>query len=338
VNILGIILVLYMPLAIGCIFDFITRQKKANQIETYLIGFFSFFLMQGVIFSLYNFVHIPFETCCRILTYSNYGIAGLSIIVLLFKLRHIKEVDFKKLIPRKNELVVLGILLLAILVVIARIVSIYNYERNDIMLDTVRVNVLTNTVNTYNPLTNRPYELGLINSKKLVTMPLLYTYWCITYGIDARVLLYFVCTFQTLFCIFMACKCATTGVLKTKRKRRLCLFFVAVLLASGDYFAGAIGYRVLWNGYDGATIVAAVMMAYVIYLVMYWYRLERGDYGKKKIAARIVLALRLLICLCSTLFLTGLATGALLIILCLGTMIVCATLRFGKEENHDRNL
>jgi len=332
VNILGIFLLLYMPLALGCIFNFITRQKKTNQIETYLIGFFSFFLMQGAVFSLYNFVNVPYETCCKILNYASYGIAALSVIVLIFSAKKFKEVDFKKLLPHKNELLVFGIMILAIAVVVFRIANLFYYERDDLMLETVRVNVLTNTVNTYNPLTNRPYELGLINSKKLITLPLLYTYWCTTYGINPRILLYLVCTYQTLVCVFMACKCVMNSVLKTKRKQRLCMFFLAVLLASGDYFKGAVGYKVLWNGYDGATIVVAVMMAFIIYLVMYGYRLERGDYGDSKWAGRIGILLKLLICFASTLFITGIPTGALLLVLCLISMTICASLRFGKEE------
>lgn len=331
-DILGIFLILYMPLALGSIFNFITRQKRTNQIETYLIGFFSFFLLQGVIFSLHNFVNVPFETCCKLLTYTTYAVVALSVVAFAFNVKQLKELDYSKLLPRKKELLVLGIMLLAIAVVIVRVISLYYFERDDLMLETVRINVLTGTVNTYNPLTGRPYELGLIKSKLLVTMPLYYTYWCVTYGIDARVLLYLVCIFQTIVCIFMSCKCAMSAVMKTRRKQMLCVFFLAVLLASGDYFKGAIGYKVLWNGYDGGSIVVAVMMAYIIYLVMYWYRLERGDYGKSKWGTRIVLVLRFLICVASTLFMTGIATGALLIVLCLASMIICATLRFGKEE------
>ena len=331
-NILGIFLILIMPLAIGIDFNFITRQKKTNQIETYLIGFFSFFLLQGVIFSLYNFVNIPFETCCDILTYTNYGLFGLAIFVSIIGFKDYVLTDAKKHLIKKEELVSLIVLLIAIAVVVYRIISIFGYERDDIMLETVRINVLTNTVNTYNPLTGRAFELGLITSKKIITLPLLYTYWCMTYGIDARILLYIVCIIQTFVCVLIACRCAMTAVIKLRKKQYLCLFFVAVMLTSGDYFKGSIGYKILWNGYDGAAIIAAVMIVYVIYLVMDMYRLERGDYGKASWGQRIVRIFKFLICLASTLFITGLATGALMVILCLISMIVCATLRFGKEE------
>lgn len=331
-NILGIFLIIILPFALGTVINFITRQKETNQIETYLIGFFSFFLLQGVIFSLHNFVHVPYELCCKLLTYSTYIIIGWFILLAVFGFKKYIIKDIKNLGIRKEEMLVFAIMVFAMAVVVLRIVSLYGYERDDMMLETVRVNVLTNTVNAYNPLTGRPYELGLIKSKKLVTMPLYYTYWCITYGIEARTLLYLVCTLQTYFCVFMATRCTMTAIVKTKRKQFLCTFFVAVLLASGDYFKGAIGYKVLWNGYDGMTIIVAVMMAYIIYLVMDIYRLERGDYGDKTLGKRLIRILRIMLCLASTIFMSGLATGLLLLALCLLSMIVCATLRFGKEE------
>lgn len=331
-NILGIFLIIFTPFALGTIINFITRQKKTNQIETYLIGFFSFFLIQGVIFSLYNFVHVPFETCCKLLSYVNYGIIGCFLIIAVFGFKTYIAKDIKSLAIRKEEILIFSILVVAVIVVICRVFSLYYYERDDIMLDTVRINILTDTVNTYNPLTGRPYELGMITSKKLVTMPLYYTYWCVTYGIGARALLYLVCTYQTLACVFLATRCTMTAILKSRRKKMLGSFFVAVLLASGDYFKGAIGYKVLWNGYDGTAIIAAVMMAYIIYLVMDIYRLERGDYGDKTWGARLIRIFRIMLCLASTIFMASLATGLLLLVLCLMSMIVCATLRFGKEE------
>ena len=240
--------------------------------------------------------------------------------------------DANKLALKKEERVVFSILLIAVAVVVARVISIYNFERDDLMLETVRINVITSTVNIYNPMTGRLYELGLITSKKLVTLPLLYTFWCTYYGIDARVLLYIICTLQTFICVLFACRCTMQSVIKSRRKQYLCSFFIAVLLASGDYFKGAIGYKVLWNGYDGSTIIVAVMMAYVIFMIMDMYRLERGDYGKTTWSQRLLRMFKLLICLGATLFMSGLATGLLLIVLCLLSMIVCATLRFGKEE------
>ncbi len=331
-NILGIFLIFIMPFALGIIFNFITRQKKTNQIETYLIGFFSFFLIQGAIFSLNTFLNIPFNSCCKILSYTSYALLGIAVIISVVRFKDYVLWDIQKMRLKKEEALSFGIMMLTILIVVARIIYLSDFERDDIMLETVRINVLTSTVNTYNPMTGRLFELGFITSKKLVTLPVYYSYLCMNYGISPRVLLYIVITLQTLFCTMFACRCAMTAVIKSRRKQYLCSFFVAVVLASGDYFKGAVGYKVLWNGYEGATIVVAVMMAYVIYLVMDIYRLERGDYGKSSWGKRLVRVFKLIICFAATLFISSLATGFLMIALCLLSMIVCASLRFGKEE------
>lgn len=332
-NILGIILLIILPYPAGLILNIITRQKETNQIETYLIGFFSLFLLQGGIFSLTGLFSMPFETCCKIFTYAIYGILILGVPAIIFGYKgYIKDSAYKYTL-RKEERVMFSLMILAIALIIVRIFTIYGYIRDDIMLETVRVNVMTGTVNAYNPFTARPYELGLINSKKLITLPLYYTYWCETFNIEARVLLYLVVTLQTLLCLFGACQCAMTSIMKTNKKMYTFGLFTAILLLSGDYFKGAVGYKVLWNGYAGETIVVTVMLPYIIYLIMNMYRIERGDYGPKKWGRRICSVVRILLCLCSSVFITGIVTGPLLLVLCLATVIVCCTVRFGREEH-----
>ena len=331
-NILGIFLLLILPFAVGTVLNFITRQSKTSQIETYLIGFFSVFLIQGVIFSLYNFMGIGYDVCCRIFTWGTYAAVALFILIAVFGFKKYIICGAKRFTLRKDERLVFALMIASILIVIIRIGFLYLYERDDIMLETVRVNLLTSTVNTYNPLTGRPYELGLINSKKLITLPLYYTYWCKTYDISARDLLYAVCELQTLFVIIGACGCAMKRVLKSNKKLYTYTMFVAFMLASGDYFKGSVGYKVLWNGYSGDTIVVASVLSYIIYLILDMYRLERGDYGKATWAMRILRVFRILLCFACTLFITSIPTGILMIVLCLVTMIACATIRFVREE------
>ena len=330
--ILGICLILILPFAVGTLLNFITRQKGTSQIETYLIGFFSVFLIQGVVFSLYNFANVDFAMCCSIFSGITYASMGLFAVVAIFGFRDYIVCGAKKFVLRKDERLIFIFMILAIAVVAIRIYLLYLYERDDLMLETIRINLITDTVNAYNPLTGRPYELGLINSKKLITLPLYYTYWCRTYGIAARDLLYGVSEVQTFFAVMCACGCAMKPILKSNKKMYVFNMFVAVLLASGDYFKGSVGYKVLWNGYSGDTIVATVILAYIIYLITDMYRLERGDYGKATWWARIIRVLRVILCFACTLFITGIPTGILIILLCLMTMIFCATIRFVREE------
>ena len=330
--ILGIILILLLPFAVGTVMNFITRQKGTNQIETYLIGFFSLFLIQGIIFNLHNFAGMNFAGCCTIFSVITYVFLGLFVLIAVFGFSDYIACGFKKPNIRKDERIVYAFMLIAIAVVIVRVVMLYGFERDDLMLETVRINCLTSTVNTYNPLTARPYELGLIGSKKLVTLPLYYTYWCMTYKIGPRDLLYMVCELQGVFVVIGSCGCAMRRILKTNKKMYVYLMFVAVLLASGDYFKGAVGYRVLWNAYNGDTIASTAVLAYIIYLILDIYRLERGDYGDTSWGRRLIRVFKILLCFACTLFITAIPTGILIILLCLITMIICASVRFAREE------
>lgn len=331
-NILGIILIVILPYEAGLIFNIITRQKETNQIETYLIGFFSVFLLQGLVFFLYNFAGISFELASNIMTGASCAIVTIGIFAGIVGFKTYIKNGFLKYTFRKEERLMFSLMVISFALVIVRIFLLYKYGRDDIIFETVRINVNTNTINAYNPLTSRPYELGLINSKKLVSLSVYYSYLCMTYGINPRVLLYIVCPIQTVICSYFACQSTMYLILKTNKKVYTYSFFMGVLILSGDYMKGLMGYRLLWNGYDGTTIVASIMLPFIIYLVMYLYRVERGDYGEKKWGKRIVRIIHILLLLASSLFITGIPTGALLIVLSLITIIVVCTVRFGREE------
>ena len=153
-----------------------------------------------------------------------------------------------------------------------------------------------------------------------------------TYKIGPRDLLYMVCELQGVFVVIGSCGCAMRRILKTNKKMYVYLMFVAVLLASGDYFKGAVGYRVLWNAYNGDTIASTAVLAYIIYLILDIYRLERGDYGDTSWGRRLIRVFKILLCFACTLFITAIPTGILIILLCLITMIICASVRFAREE------
>jgi len=331
-NILGIILIVILPYAAGLIFNIITRQKETNQIETYLIGFFSVFLLQGLVFFLYNFAGISFQMASKIMTVTSWAIVIIGLIAGVFGYKTYIKKGLLKITFRKEERLMFSLMVVSFALVILRIFMLYKYGRDDIILETVRINVNTNTINAYNPLTSRPYELGLINSKKLISLSVYYTYLCMTYGINPRVLLYIVCPIQTVICSYFACQSTMYLILKTNKKVYSFSLFMGALILSGDYMKGLMGYRLLWNGYDGTTIVASTMLPFIICLVMYIYRIERGDYGEKKWGKRFVRALQILLLLASSLFITGIPTGALLIVLSLITIAVVCTVRFGREE------
>ena len=50
VSFMGLIVILTLPYMAGYIFTSIAHNKETSQIETYLIGFFSVFLVNGAVF------------------------------------------------------------------------------------------------------------------------------------------------------------------------------------------------------------------------------------------------------------------------------------------------
>ena len=97
------------------------------------------------------------------------------------------------------------------------------------MLNTVRLNQKSGEINVLNPLTGRPYELGLINSKKIITLSSYYTYWACAYGIDARLLLYVIIPIQTVMCIYFVYDVLMNSFFNGNRKKNYTFHFLHLL-------------------------------------------------------------------------------------------------------------
>ena len=76
--IIGVILLFILPLAAGTVCKGILRWKETNQIETYLIGFFFLFFLQGVVLVPAVMIGMSFSLACNLML----GIAAL--IAVLF--------------------------------------------------------------------------------------------------------------------------------------------------------------------------------------------------------------------------------------------------------------
>ena len=335
-SILGILLIYILPFGTGVILNKIFRYKEASQIETYLIGFFSVFLAQGLIFAPTTLFGVDFAITSRIFTGFTYGVMGIFVLIAIVCRNKVFAPLIHPYKPSKYELTSFILMILAFGLVILRIILLKGYLREDVMLSSVELNLSTGTVNAYNPVTNRPYELGLITSKKIITLPVYYTYLAGQWGIDARTLLYIVLPIQTVICLYFVYELMMRALLHGNHKKiYTSKFILGVMLLSGDYFTGSAGYRILWNGYSGDIIVGIIMIAFVVNEVMAIYRLERGDEGEERNLPRVRYILHILMCLAASIFMTSVATGLLMLVLSLASIAVCCTWRFTKEEKAD---
>ncbi len=341
-DIVGIITIFVLPYMAGYILSTLFNKRETGQIETYLIGFFFVLLLQGVVFIGGQASGISFDQMCELFFSMTLCIGVVFALALVCNI--IRAIIVKNR-PKSNdedsalsepvshrpmsrqEWVILAILIIVAAGVLARVWLLKPYLRHDIMIETVRTTLSTDTINEYNPLTSQPYSLGLIASRKLISLPTYYSYICRIYGIDETLLLFVFLTSQTIMCTYFACIQTMAPMLRNRRKTLIFGVFLGALLLSGDYFSGAIGEKLLWYGYAGDTIVAGVMLPYIMYIATRWYRERRGDYGVRK-GYVIKNIAKMLLCLTASVFITGIATGALLILITIATVGACCIVRF----------
>ena len=75
--IIGILLLFILPFAAGCACKGILRWKETSQIETYLIGFFFLFFLQGVVLVPCVFLNMDFATVSMALM----GVIGVMFVI-----------------------------------------------------------------------------------------------------------------------------------------------------------------------------------------------------------------------------------------------------------------
>lgn len=336
-DILGIIVILTLPYMAGYILKNILNMKETSQIETYLTGFFFVFLVQGLVFAVgFNGLHAGFSSICSAFTVAIICIAVLFAVIFtvnlikLFKRGRHDDVYHAKW--HRLDIAMMMLANLVILLIIIRVILLKDYIRTDLMLPTVRTTLSTNTIYEYNPITSRPFTMGLIGSKKIIALPIYYAYLCKAFGINETILLFIVLSLQTIMCTYFACLSFIIPILRNRRSSIMFGFFLGILILSGDYFSGALGAKLLWNGYQGETIVGAVMLPYILYVVTAWYRQERGDYPYEvDKALRIKNIIKIVICALASLFITGLTSGLLLILIEVMVIGLCSVARFMAE-------
>lgn len=353
----GTLLLIALPYMVGYILKFCFNKREISQIETYLIGFFSLFLLQGVVLAGGNILDIPVNELRMILLGIVIAIQVVWVIVLishtvLSSRRQIRAAvesqidenpDVNIISARgsnhgideltheslgKSDYILMCLAVVSAVLVVLRIIYLLNYIRMDGMLATVRTSASTGTIFQYNPFTNQPFSIGLIGSRKIISLPIYYSFWTGTFGIDASLFLNMIIILQTYICSLMTIVLLVVPLLHSRRKELIfCIFFNALVL-SGDYYSHAQGFKLLHQGYDGAVIVALVMIPYCMYLVTEFYQQElQGSSWSNRIFSIV----RLAICALGSIFITTLSSGLLLIVIVLIIMFAVCISRLGKE-------
>ena len=108
-----------------------------------------------------------------------------------------------------------------------------------------------------------------------------------------------------------------------------------LLLLAGDYHTDTMAYRMLYRGYDGTTICFGVILPYLLYLIVSWYKLESGE-ETVTLGVRVMYVLKMLLGFAVSVVITGLGTGFVFLFMATVIAGICCLLKSIKEVRECR--
>ena len=333
---LGIVLLWIVVYLSGMLFCKIAGEKETSQLWKHLIGFFFLVFCQGIFFFLGQIFGWNFRKTAWMLTAVLLIICCISVLVcrkevggMLIKLKkfRLEKVSYGRY--RAMLLWVFFILLFAISFGTA-------VNRNDAMVETVQRTLLTDTMNQYHPFTGKPLELGMIMSKKIITLPFWYATLSLWTGFDGVTTVWVLGTLVTTVLSLVAFG-ELGGLLffRDFKKTWLLLLLLELLYLSGDYYVGSAGYRQLFYGYSGEVMVGTVVIPCVLsMLYRFMGPILRTDFPIEKERIRLwSLLLELGLCVGSCLFITSLAWGVFMVLIAIMLFAIsCVGVRLTKRK------
>jgi hypothetical protein len=301
-------------------------EKETSQLWIHLTGFFFLFFCQGPIFFGGQLLGWSFSQCSCLLATVLFVV---DLVGVLLCRREIKA-QTEKLrsyirdgFPRGRYYALTAWLALGLILVISwQTVG----NRLDAVVETVQRTLLTDTMNQYHPFTGDLLEQGVILSRKIVTLPFWYaalSRWTGLAAVDTVWVLGSILT--TLFSLMAFSELATQLFNHNFGRSWLLVIFLELVYLTGDYATAASGYRQLFYGYAGETIVAAVMLPVVLTtLYRLWGKLLKEDFDENKDGLSWWGALvKLVLCLGASLFLTTAVWGIVMILMAVALFFLC---------------
>ena len=334
-DIFGAVLFMSLPYLAGYSCKRILRWRETNQIETYLIGFFFLFFLQGVILIPCVWLEKSLAVAGNVFLVVTLFLLVLTVVLGIWEFivnRKNSSKDTETRVYRKRTERVLLVLMSAVFAcILVRMFLGLNILREDIMLETVMTTVQSDSLFKVHPLTGRIMEGGMIASKKIVTLPLFYACVVQLTGVEAGMFLYLAVGAMVLLGSYYAVALLFSKITMPTRGKMYVFWIVyGLMILAGDYHADTLSYRLIYSGYDGMTICFAVILPYLLYLIVSWYKLESGEEAVT-MGSRIMHVMKMALGFATSIVITGLGTGFLFLFMAVVIAGICCLLKSIKE-------
>ena len=322
---LGIVLLWITVYLSGMFICKICGEKETSQMWKHLIGFFFLIFCQGTIFFLGQLADWSFSQCKSILMLMLVVVSIIALIVCKKEMKagilQLKSFSLNKVKYLRFRALIIWLFLGIILVVSFGTVM----NRNDAIVETTITTLMTDTMNKFHPFTRRPLEMGVILSRKLITLPFWYGILSMWTGLGAVETVWILGTLMTALCSLLAFG-ELGGLLFFRECKKTCLLIVLMELfyLSGDYYVGATGYRQLFYGYSGEVIVTTIIIPCVLsILYRFWGSFVRADFPEETEKLNLWgFLVEMGLCISCCFFLTPLIWGVYMVLISIGLFLL----------------
>lgn len=245
----------------GLLFCKIGGEKETSQLWVHLTGFFFLFFLQGIVFFAAQFLDWNFTTALHCLEMIG---AVVVLCCLMICRKEIKSIlkGIKNLTAENSGFVRYFCLIICLFTAFMWMVfNRVGMTRNDAVVEIAATTIMTNTINEYHPFTHEPLSLGVILSRRIVTLPFWYAALSKWSGFSPVVTVQLVGTGIGLLLTLLAF--AELGSVLVERNTHHTLWIVILmefLYLSGSYFTGNESWRQLYYGYSGEVLTASVLV------------------------------------------------------------------------------
>ena len=143
------------------------------------------------------------------------------------------------------------------------------YVDGDLILETVVSFLERDALYEVNPMTGRPYVLGIPSRLKILCLPSLYGALCSIFALEPATLVIKMIPVLVLAGSYLAYYTLAKYFFREDVwKRSVFMATAALLVGAGDYFYGMDGFGLLHSGFRGVTIRGAILLPYLFGLLL----------------------------------------------------------------------